>query len=212
LEKIGKLVKDNDIRISMHPDQFVLINSEKKDVVSRSISELIWHCELLDLMGLDFSAKVQIHVGGVYGDKKSAMGRFIKNYNKLPELVRKRLAIENDERLYSLKDCLNIYKKVGVPIIFDVFHHTCLNNGETVNEAVYLASKTWEKTDGILMIDYSSQEPNSKFGKHINNIDVSKFTEFIESTIDFNFDIMLEIKDKEASALKAIQIVNKIRI
>lgn len=208
-EEIGLFIKDNNIRISMHPDQFVLINSPKSDVVSRSVADLIWHCDVLDLMGLDLSAKVQIHVGGVYGDKDLAIERFITNYERLPQNVRRRLAIENDDRLFSLKDCLLISRRVGIPVIFDSFHHICLNNGEDMFSALKLASSTWRESDGVLMVDYSSQEVGEKVGRHASSIDLSDFKEFLDCAGGLDFDIMLEIKDKEASALRALPLLFK---
>ena len=205
--EIGDYIKKHNIRISMHPDQFVLINSSSEDIFKKSIADLTWHCEVLDLMKLDETAKIQIHVGGIYGDKVSAMERFIKRYNTLPEFIKKRLVIENDDKLYSLKDCLSISKKIGIPIVFDSFHHVCLNNGEEMSNALKMASETWSQKDGILMVDYSSQEPDAKFGKHAEHIDIDDFKKFLNARKDLDFDIMLEIKDKEKSALKAIKLI-----
>jgi len=205
-QEIGNFILENDIRISMHPDQFVLINSNNESIVAKSILELNWHCEVLDSMGLDETAKVQIHVGGIYGDKNSAIERFVDNYKKLPNLIKKRLAIENDDKLYSLKDCLYVSKKTSVPVIFDSFHHSCLNNDESMEEAIKLSEKTWKNQDGILMTDYSSQAPNERFGKHAIHIDVENFRDYLKQTREHDFDIMLEIKDKEKSALKAIEV------
>ncbi len=205
--EIGERIKRNDIRISMHPDQFVVINSNREDVVRKSVLELVWHCEVLDLMKLDRKAKVQIHIGGVYGDKVLSMKRFVDNYQKLPSSVKKRLVIENDERMYSLRDCLEISEKTGIPVLLDVFHHYCLNNGEKIKEALVMAGKTWEKSDGAPMIDYSSQEPGGRRGKHTESIDGKKFRVFIRETKGLDFDIMMEIKDKEKSALKAVEII-----
>jgi len=143
--KIGNFIKNNNMRISMHPDQFVLINSLKKDVTQRSIRELEYHCNVLDAMKLDDSAKVQIHIGGVYGNKKESIMRFIANYQRLPKMIKNRLAIENDERLYSLKDCLIISEKVDMPVILDTFHHRCHNNRETLREAIVQVQKRWQK-------------------------------------------------------------------
>lgn len=153
-KKIGDFIKQKNFRISMHPDQFVLINSPNPNIVNRSIKELEYHCQVLDLMGLDESAKVQIHVGGVYNNKPEAIQRFIENYIKLPDFIKKRLAIENDERMFSLKDCVSISEKTGIPIIFDFFHHACLNNKETIHEAIKLASSSWISQDGLLMTFY----------------------------------------------------------
>ncbi len=210
-QEIGNFIKKNEIRISMHPDQFTLINAQKKDIVERSIAELKYHCEFLNLLELDESMKVQIHVGGVYGEKKEAMQRFVLNYKKLPEFIRQRLAVENDDKSYSLRDCLEISNQVDIPIIFDSLHHECLNNGESFFEAVKLASQTWQKKEGVLMTDYSSQAPNERKGKHIENINLAIFKKYIQETKDLDFDIMLEIKNKEKSALQALKIVKQIR-
>ncbi len=209
-KQIGTYIKKYKIRISMHPDQFVLINSPRRIIVQRSIKELEYHCKVLDKMGLDSTAKVQIHVGGVYGDRVKAIDRFIAEYELLPVSIKKRLVIENDHISYSLKDCISINQRIGIPVLFDIFHHQCLNNGESVLEALRLAKKTWQKKDGLVMIDYSSQKPNSKKGTHAEHINLKHFKQFIKKTKGIDFDIMLEIKDKEKSALKAIQIATNL--
>lgn len=203
LISIGKFIKLHDIRISMHPDQFVLINAKDKKIVERSISELSYHCQLLDSMKLDYTAKVQIHVGGVYGEKEKSIARFVKNYKKLPKEIRRRLVIENDHRSYSLKDCLFINKKTKVPIIFDAYHHLCLNNGESFKEAISSVTKTWNKNDGKPMIDYSNE--GDKKGVHAKSVDLVEIKKFLRETKGYVFDIMLEVKDKEKSALKVIR-------
>ncbi|MBN1170261.1 UV DNA damage repair endonuclease UvsE [Candidatus Micrarchaeota archaeon] len=207
--EIGSFIKQNNMRISMHPDQFVVINSPSNEIAERSIKELEYHCRVLDLMGLDSSARVQIHVGGMYGDKEKAVLRFVDRYNKLSKSVRKRLAIENDDRLFSLKDCLEISRKTGVPVIFDVLHHRCLNNGETIKDALQLVQKTWKKKDGVPMIDYSSQEKGGRKGKHTEHIDQKDFKKFLDQSKGLDFDIMLEIKDKEKSAKIALLLLHK---
>jgi UV DNA damage endonuclease len=94
-----------------------------------------------------------------------------------------------------------------IPVLFDHFHHQVNDSGEDLKEALAASSKTWKKNDGIPMIDYSSQELNEKPGKHVESIDIQDFNDFIENSKPYDFDIMLEIKDKEKSALKAVNIV-----
>jgi UV DNA damage endonuclease len=209
--RIGDFIKKNGMRISMHPDQFILINSPKKDIVKRSIAELEYHSEVLDSMGLDGKAKIQIHVGGVYGNKEKAIERFVKNYMSLSREVKKRLVIENDDKLYSLKDCLLVNRKTGVPVLFDVFHHECLNDGQATRKALLMARKTWKKKDGIIMVDYSNQQKGRPKGTHANAINLRSFTNFIKETKNIDMDIMLEIKNKEKSALKAIGALRDIK-
>jgi UV DNA damage endonuclease len=194
----------------MHPDQFVLINAKDSEIVRKSIRELDYHCKVLDAMRLNNTAKVQIHVGGVYGDKNKSMSRFVENYKKLGIKIRKRLVIENDHRSYSMADCLSLSKRTGVPIVFDSYHHECLNEGELVRNAVSQAMKTWKKKDGILMVDYSSQ--GKKRGAHAKHIDIRLFKKFLRETRGLDFDIMLEIKDKEKSALEALDCIKKKRL
>lgn len=207
LRKVGEFIAEHGTRISMHPDQFVIINALKDDVVERSIKELEYHCTLLDKMGLDSTAKIQIHLGGVYGDKDSAIHRFISRYNSLSESLKRRLVIENDDRSFSLEDCLRVHKKIGIPIIFDSFHHQCLNNGKTLRQGLELAATTWKKADGIPMVDYSSQQRGQRPGSHAKTLNIANFKKFLHETRGLDFDLMLEIKDKETSALKALKIL-----
>lgn len=211
LREIGAFVEQHGMRIGMHPDQFVLINSPKADIVERSVRELAYHADVLDGMGLDTAAKIQIHVGGAYGDKAAAMERFARAYERLEERVRRRLVIENDDRLFSLADCLLVSVKTGVPVLFDFFHHAVLNGGEPVREALAAASGTWKAQDGVPMTDYSSQAAGERAGKHTEHIDIEDFRRMLEATRGMEFDIMLEIKDKEKSALEAVRDVQTIK-
>jgi UV DNA damage endonuclease len=210
-EEIGKFINKNKIRISMHPDQFTLINSIKDEIFERSKNELKYHAEILDLMKLDKSAKIQIHVGGVYDDKEKSMERFVARFGMLDDSIIQRLVIENDDKLYDLNDCLKINAQIKIPILFDVFHHKLNNSGNlTTEESFQLTAKTWnEKRDGVPMVDYSSQEPNGSRRQHAETIDIQDFDLFLKQSKSFDFDIMLEIKDKEKSAIKAINLATE---
>jgi len=207
--QIGKLIKRNSIRISMHPDQFTLINSVDLQIFEKGVKELTYHAEVLDLLGLPPSAKIQIHGGGVYGDKNGSLKRFVDRYGRLPLKVRRRLVLENDDRSYNLIDCLRINAETGVPILFDVFHHHVNSSGERLGEAFERFSRTWKEEDGIPMVDYSSQRKGEKKGTHAEAIDLRNFKVFLLETKPHDFDVMLEIKDKEKSALKAVRAASK---
>jgi len=206
---IGLFIKRHNMRISMHPGQYTVLNSTNTSVFKNSIKDLEYHVDVLDIMGLDKTAKVQVHVGGVYGDKKKSLQRFIKRYDDLTEKIKNRLMIENDDKSYSLKDCLAINNKTSVPVVFDVYHHECLNSGETINQAFNLFRKTWKEDDELPIVHYSSEHPQKGKPSHTEHIDINHFEMFLKQTGDIDFDIMLEIKDKETSALKALDIVKK---
>lgn len=205
--EIGTFIKDKGMRISMHPDQFVVINSTNPNTVKNSIAELQYHTDMFVLMGLGKNHKLQIHVGGVFGNKKEAINRFISTYTTLPEEIRQHLVIENDDRLFTVVDCYSIYREIGIPIIFDNLHHKLNNNGESMIDAMNLAFSTWKKDDGIPMIDYSLQQEGQRVGRHADSISIKEFKKFIEQTEGLDYDIMLEIKDKDNSAIKALPFI-----
>ena len=208
-QKIGSFIKKNHIRISMHPDQFTLINSPDENIFIRSKRELLYHTEVLDLMQLDASAKVQIHIGGVYNDKEKSINRFITRFNRLNTAIKKRLVIENDDKCYTVNDCLIINKQTKIPVLFDVFHHSINTFDLPLKEILRLVGRTWMAEDGLPMLDYSSQQKGGRPGQHAETIDVRDFKKFIKNTNGFDCDIMLEIKDKEKSTLKAIKAISK---
>jgi UV DNA damage endonuclease len=205
-QKLGEYCRDNGFRISMHPDQFVLLNTPDEGVLGRSIKELEYQVKVLDLMGMDRTAKVQIHIGGVYGDKAASMVRFVKNYSHLDAAIKSRLVIENDERLYSAEDCLAIHARTGIPVIFDSFHHSLLNSGEATGNVLISLRKTWKKYDGIPMVDYSSQQEGKRLGAHAEHIVPDDFQIFLQDSLPGDLDVMLEIKDKERSANLALSL------
>ena len=205
--KIGEYIKENQMRITMPPGQYTVLNSNNDGVFRRSLKEINYHVEILDLMKLDSTAKVQVHVGGKYGNKNESLNRFIERYNEYDEKIKKRLVIENDDKSYNLSDCMKIHNKTGIPIIFDIYHHQCYNSGESMELGFKKFTSTWKQKDGIPIIHYSSEHPSKGKPSHSEHINLTDFSNFIEKTNDFDFDIMLEIKDKEKSALKALNVL-----
>ncbi|RJP76057.1 MAG: UV DNA damage repair endonuclease UvsE [Candidatus Zixiibacteriota bacterium] len=206
LGELGRFIRDHGLRLSMHPDQFILLNSPDPKVLRNSVAELRYHARLLDLLGLPEEAKIQIHVGGVYRDKTLSLFRFADRCLDLEEPLRRRLVIENDERSYGLKDCLMIHLVTGLPVVLDVLHHHLLNEGESLREALAVASATWSPDDGPPIVDYSRQRPGGRRGRHADSLEEAEFRAFLHDSQPYDFDLMLEIKDKERSALHALEI------
>jgi len=204
LRRLGRFVKRHRMRISMHPDQFTLVNSPDRSILRRSISELLYHCDVLDAMELTGRAKIQIHVGGAYGDKPRSMSRFVRRYRRLEPRLLRRLVVENDDRIYTAEDCLGLSRQCGIPVLFDVLHHEVNPGGDAIASLLGRCAATWRRRDGLPMVDYSSQEPGARRGKHAETLDIRMFRKFLRDSRPHDFDIMLEIKDKEASALRAL--------
>jgi len=207
--EVGRFVRAHGMRISMHPDQFVVINAKDPGIVDKSVAELRYHAAVLDAMHLDTTAKIQIHVGGVYGDRQESMERFASVYSRLDESILRRLVVENDDSRYTLADCLRIHEETGIPVLFDVFHHQVNPSGVGAAEAAEQSSATWRPDDGILMTDYSTQMPGGRRGRHAESLDPTHFEQFLAETASTDMDIMLEIKDKEKSALAAVGIARR---
>lgn len=202
---IADYISKTKIRITMHPDHFVVLNSLKEDIYDKSVKDLQYHADFMDLLCLDLTCKMQIHTGGVFNDKKTSINNWIQRYHKLPDNIKQRLVLENDDRVFSFEDVLYIFNHTGVPILFDTLHHECLNtNNMTHQEAFQLAIKTWKPQDGLPLIDYSSQQPNAKLGKHTDTIDLNHYIQMqnILDSVNPEYDIILEIKDKDISAYK----------
>lgn len=204
LAETGAFIKESGMRISMHPDQFIVLNAPDREVVDRSIAELTYHASVLDAMGLDTTARIQLHIGGVYGDKKESLARFARVYRDLDNAIRRRLVIENDDNRFTATDCLAVHEETKIPVLFDVFHHACNHAGEDLVDALQRTGETWKTSDGVPMVDYSSQHPDKRPGSHTDHIDTGDFAAFLRISRPFDRDIMLEIKDKESSALAAI--------
>jgi len=206
LTAIGSFIKSHNIRISMHPGQYTVLNSQDNEIFARSIKELEYHADVLDALGLDASAKIQLHVGGVYRDKRKSVQQFIDRYRNLNKRIKQRLVIENDDRSYTADDCIRIYEETGVPVLFDVFHHELNHSHSSITDVLATITKTWQAQDGIPMVDYSYHHPGGLRVSHAKSIDSADFERFLTITQPYDFDIMLEIKDKETSALKAVEI------
>ncbi|MEO0108854.1 MAG: hypothetical protein ABIK62_06775, partial [candidate division WOR-3 bacterium] len=180
--------------------------------------------ELLDLLGLDLTAKIQIHLGGTYGNRCSALQRFIRTWQGHPESVRCRLILENDDHSYGVADCIAVHEQIGIPVVFDVLHHDVLttkvavkpgrsrHQGKGWREALISCLETWRAHDGAPIVDYSEQASGARLGTHAQRIDEQRFRMFLAQVRDLRFDLMLEVKDKERSALRAIQILSALSI
>ncbi len=198
LDEIGGYAKDNNMRLSAHPDHFVLLNSPKAEVISASLKDLEYHADLLDAMGLNDSAKLVLHVGGLYKDKEPALVRFKDNFKLLPAKIRNRIIIENDDRSYSAADVLKLCKELNAPMVLDVHHHYCCNNGEPLIDLLPDIFDTWQVMQPKL--HFSSPKDAKNFRAHadcVNVDDLLNFLRIAKDCVNRDFDIMLEAKQKD---------------
>ena len=207
LKKAGDYAKQHNLRITSHPDHFVKLASPNEKTLMASIVELSQHAQVFDMMELSQTVynKINIHIGGVYGDKKATAERFCKNFELLPYNVRSRLTVENDDKQvgYSTLDLYKlVYSKINIPIVFDYHHHQFNTGGLSTSQAFSLAYNTWP-IDIVPVFHYSESNENSNNPRAhsdyiVNHID----------TFGMNIDIMVEAKMKERAVLEYTQAVD----
>ncbi|MEI8215935.1 MAG: UV DNA damage repair endonuclease UvsE [Eubacteriales bacterium] len=208
LIEIGRKIISSGMRVSMHPGQYTVINSNNPKVVENSILDLEYHAAFLDSLGVDTKNKIIIHVGGLYGDKNNSIKVFLSNYSRLNDNVKKRLVLENDDKSYNIEDVLSISNEIEIPVIFDNLHHK-LNNIEPEHSDTFWirqCDKTWKEKDGRQKVHYSQQKTGFSNGAHSETILIDKFAKLYNEIIQecLDCDIMLEVKDKNLSAVKCI--------
>lgn len=204
LETAGELAIESGQRIGFHPGQFCVLPSPSPNVVENTINELDKSAHILDLMGLpqDQTYSMNIHLGGSYGDKESAMKRFVLNFKRLSKSAQNRLVLENDDKpaQYSVSDLYEIYKQIGTPITFDYHHHRCYNDPMPEEDALKLAASTWPS--GIRQLcHYSSAKKLHEDETAIIRAHADYLYERIE-TYGMELDIELEVKAKELALIK----------
>ena len=137
-----KLARQQDIRLSFHPDQFTLLSSPNEEVTANSLKELAYQAEVAELVGADV---ITLHGGGAYGDKHLALQRLARNIRQLPAAIREWLALENDDRVYTPADLLPLCAQEGIPFVYDIHHHRCLPDGLSVEVVTERALATWDR-------------------------------------------------------------------
>jgi len=209
LNGAGNLAAKYGQRITSHPGPFNVLVSPNERVVNNTIRDLSIHGEIFDLMGLSRTPynKINIHCNGVYGDKQSAMDRFCKNFERLPESVQTRLTVENDDKasMYSVKDLMYIHERIGIPIVFDYHHHKFCTGDMTEQEALELAMSTWGDIKPIVHYSESRtlEDETAKPQAHSDYI----YSEI--NTYGHDLDIVVEAKAKELTVLNYLSNFSK---
>jgi len=205
LGKSGDFAKAHGHRITAHPGPFNKLTSDDERIINNTIKDLTIHGWTFDQMGLPRTpwAKLNIHVGATYGDKQKACDNFCRNFERLPESVRSRLTVENDDKasLYSVADLYElVHRRIGIPIVFDYHHHKFCTGGMTEEEALRLAAKTWG--DIVPVVHYSESRPDEQGDPKIKPQAHSDYVYDYIDTYGVEVDCMVEAKHKELAVLR----------
>ena len=211
-ERIGKLIKENNMRVDTHPDQFNVINSVKDQVVKNTERNLFPHIYLFEDLNYPLG-KMVLHIGSAEGGKEKAMERFITNFKAFPREITSKLILENDDKTFTSKEVLYICKAVDAPMVFDIHHHVCNNEGEDLSQIVEEFLATWDNELLPPKIHISSPKDGEKDRKHADYIYAEDFAEFLEicKQFDRDIDIMIEAKQKDLALYKLVADIRSIK-
>lgn len=201
-KEIGKIIKENNLRVDMHPDQYCVLNSINNNTVNTSIN-ILKNCQnMFDAMNIN--SKLVLHVGGKTNGKKEGMKRFINNFNLLDDNLKKMIILENDDKVYNIKNVLKICNTLNIPMVLDYHHYKCNKTNEKIEDYIEKIFNTW---DTIPKIHFSSPKSKKEKRAHHEYIDCDEFIKFIEKIkfIERDFDIMIEAKKKDDALFRLVR-------
>lgn len=198
LKDIGYLIKSNNLRVDVHPDQFAVLNSVNNEVVKNTIKILEYHYKILNALNIK-DKTIILHVGGNNFGKDKSISRFINNFKSLPNYLKECIVIENDDKIFNILDCLKISKILNIPIVLDYHHYICNNDGEKIEDYIVEIFKTWKNKTPKIHFSSPKSKLKCEFRSHHDYIDSNTFIDFINKIKTFNidFDIMIEAKAKD---------------
>lgn len=203
---IAKIIKDNKLRIDFHPDEFCVLNSTKSEVVKNSIAILEYHYNLLK--ALEIKNKILVlHIGGNTFGKKNSISRFINNFNTLSKDIQESIAIENDDKIFNIMDCIYISKNINVPVILDYHHHICNHDELDINDYLKDILSSWHNATPKMHFSSPKNKTKKDFRSHNDYINVDDFINFIDLLKPFNHDvdIMIEAKAKDEALFRLVR-------
>jgi UV DNA damage endonuclease len=213
LKEIGDLVKANNIRTSLHPNQYTLFTSERNQVTENAVKDMQYHYDIFKAMGLEKDTVINIHVGGAYGDKETALQRFDKNFPKIPDEIREITTLENDDKTYTTEETLKVCQKHGVKMVFD-YHHHMANPCETpLIELLPNIYDTWRHSKYVPKLHLSSPKSEKMYRAHSDYVDIEYFEPLLKllKELGQDVDIMIEAKAKDKAVLKLMDELEKKR-
>lgn len=194
--KCGAFGRKHGLRLTFHPDQFILLSSPDSEITRRSVADLIYQAEVATWIQADV---LNIHAGGAYGDKQGALSRLARRIEKLPERARTRLTLENDDRIFTPADLLPFCKNTGLPFVYDVHHHRCLPDGMRIEDTTEKALDTWNREP---LFHISSPLGGWKTNNARRHHDYINIKDFPKIWLELNMTVEVEAKAKELAVKK----------
>lgn len=208
LEEVGKVVNRTGIRVSAHPGQHCVINSPTPLVWEISLKDLEYHHGILTRMKLNHNARMVVHVGGAYQNKPESLRMFKERFAQIPPAIQRRLCVENDDRSFAVPDVLDLARDLKIPMVADIHHQRCNNQGEDLESYLPLIYQTWGRETP--KIHFSSPRSDRDFRSHADWVNSSDFREFLTINPRLDIDVMIEAKMKDLAVLKLREELKKL--
>lgn len=205
---LKEMIRKNNLRIDMHPDQFCVLNSTKNEVIENTFRILEHSYKILECLGIQ-NKIIILHIGSSVFGKEKSIQRFIHNFHKLPKHIQKCIAVENDDKVYNIIDCLNLCNTLNIPMVLDYHHYLCNHGEEKIEDYLQTIFDTWKDTKLPPKIHFSSPKNKTKkeFRTHHDYIDIDTFIDFLKklNTTNEQLDIMLEAKAKDDALFRLMR-------
>lgn len=204
-QEIGKIINKLNMRVDIHPDQYCILNSTKKEVVKNSFNILNFNYQIIKAMRI--KGKIILHVGSGENGKDESIRRFKRNFNKLDNVIKQMILLENDDRVFNVKDTLKLCEDLNIPMVLDFHHYKCNNEKENIEEYLERIFNTWENTGLNPKMHFSSPKSFRDKRSHSDYINEKSFIDCLDILKKFNkdIDVMLECKAKDDALFRLIR-------
>ena len=212
-EELGKLIQQFNLRVSFHPNQFTLFTSPREEVTMNAVKDMNYHYQMLEAMNALDRGLINIHIGGAYGDKNKSLNQFHQNLKKLPNEIKKRMTLENDDKTYDVAETLITCERENIPMVLD-YHHYMANKGQD-ELPLYLHRifKTWDSFHSVPKVHISSPKSDQSYRAHADFVSLDFVLPFLKMAKELNqdFDIMIEAKQKNLAMQRLVAEIAAIR-
>lgn len=205
--EVGAYVREHKMRVSFHPDHYTVLSTPHEDVLDKSYADLDRHVRMLERMGLDETAKCNIHMGGAYKDKNQSSIRFMSQFEGLSDRIRSHITLENDDKTFNALETLLACEQLNVPMVLDIHHHAVNNDGATITSLWPRICRTWEHQSIPPKIHVSSPKSEQDPRSHADYIHTPDLLQFFRSIAAHTpeLDVMIEAKMKDEALFRLME-------
>lgn len=205
-QRLGQIIKESNMRVDFHPNEYCVLNSMREEVVLQSIEILKYHYQLLEQLGIKNKVLI-LHIGSMAGGKIRSLSRFCRVFAQLDPKIQRAIAIENDDKVYNIDDCLELSKRLNIPIVFDYHHHICNPGKLTMDEFLPQVFQSWKGCRPKIHFSSPKSKQKKEFRSHHDYIDSDVFLAFLQKIEKYfwDIDVMIEAKKKDEALFRLIR-------